>query len=584
LIIRRITFNVTRKERVMKPWMKLMLAIIISSLFFYSRCVSKGGVMADTVLINGHIWTVNSQQPEAEALAIVQNRIVSLGKSSEIKKLIGSQTRVIDLKGRFVLPGFIDTHTHFLNGGLALRSVQLRTCRSREEFTRRIEAKTKELEPGSWILNGDWDHEQFSPPVLPSKKWIDEVTPEHPVCVNRFDGHMVLVNSLAMSLAGIDKKTVSPPGGEIIKDPQTGEPTGILKDAAAELVYAKIPELTLAEKKEAVKAALKEAAVNGVTSIHDMSDASSFEVFQEFLRSGELTSRLYVYIQIPEIDVFLRLKIKSGFGHPFLRLAGLKGFVDGSLGSETALFFEPYSDNPKAYGLLASHMFPEGIMEKRLSQADQAGLQVAVHAIGDRANAMVLDIMEKIIRENGLRDRRWRIEHAQHLRKSDIERFSQLGLIASVQPYHAIDDGCWAERKIGSERARTTYAFNSLLQAGAIPVFGSDWTVAPLSPLKGIYAAVTRKTLDGQNPEGWIPQEKITVEEAIKSYTVRAAYAEFSEKEKGSLEPGKLADLVVLDRNLLRIEPDEILKTRVLLTMVDGRVIFSAPEFEGYKE
>ncbi|MDD8031411.1 MAG: amidohydrolase [Acidobacteriota bacterium] len=568
----------------MKPWMKLMLAIIISSLFFYSRCVSKGGVMADTVLINGHIWTVNSQQPEAEALAIVQNRIVSLGKSSEIKKLIGSQTRVIDLKGRFVLPGFIDTHTHFLNGGLALRSVQLRTCRSREEFTRRIEAKTKELEPGSWILNGDWDHEQFSPPVLPSKEWIDKVTPEHPVCVNRFDGHMVLVNSLAMSLAGIDKKTVSPPGGEIIKDPLTGEPTGILKDAAAELVYAKIPELTLAEKKEAVKAALKEAAVNGVTSIHDMSDASSFEVFQELLRSGELTSRLYVYIQIPEIDVFLRLKIKSGFGHPFLRLAGLKGFVDGSLGSETALFFEPYSDNPKAYGLLASHMFPEGIMEKRLSQADQAGLQVAVHAIGDRANAMVLDIMEKIIRENGPRDRRWRIEHVQHLRKSDIERFSQLGLIASVQPYHAIDDGCWAERKIGSERAKTTYAFNSLLQAGAIPVFGSDWTVAPLSPLTGIYAAVTRKTLDGQNPEGWIPQEKITVEEAIKSYTVRAAYAEFSEKEKGSLEPGKLADLVVLDRNLLRIEPDEILKTRVLLTMVDGRVIFSASEFEGYKE
>ncbi|MDW3229107.1 MAG: amidohydrolase [Acidobacteriota bacterium] len=568
----------------MKPWMKLMLAIIISSLFFYSTCVSKGGVMADTVLINGHIWTVNSQQPEAEALAIVQNRIVSLGKSSEIKKLIGSQTRVIDLKGRFVLPGFIDTHTHFLNGGLALRSVQLRTCRSREEFTRRIEAKTKELEPGSWILNGDWDHEQFSPPVLPSKEWIDKVTPEHPVCVNRFDGHMVLVNSLAMSLAGIDKKTVSPPGGEIIKDPLTGEPTGILKDAAAELVYAKIPELTLAEKKEAVKAALKEAAVNGVTSIHDMSDASSFEVFQELLRSGELTSRLYVYIQIPEIDVFLRLKIKSGFGHPFLRLAGLKGFVDGSLGSETALFFEPYSDNPKAYGLLASHMFPEGIMEKRLSQADQAGLQVAVHAIGDRANAMVLDIMEKIIRENGPRDRRWRIEHVQHLRKSDIERFSQLGLIASVQPYHAIDDGCWAERKIGSERAKTTYAFNSLLQAGAIPVFGSDWTVAPLSPLTGIYAAVTRKTLDGQNPEGWIPQEKITVEEAIKSYTVRAAYAEFSEKEKGSLEPGKLADLVVLDRNLLRIEPDEILKTRVLLTMVDGRVIFSASEFEGYKE
>jgi hypothetical protein len=395
---------------------------------------------------------------------------------------------------------------------------------------------------------------------------------------------MVLVNSLAMRLAGIDKKTVVPPGGEVVKDPVTGEPTGILKDAAADLVYAKVPEPSMAEKKEVVKAALKEAAVNGVTSIHDMSDASSFEVYQELLRSGELTSRLYVYIQIPEIDTFLRLKIKSGFGHPFLRLAGLKGFVDGSLGSSTALFFEPYSDNPRAYGLLAAHMFPEGIMEKRLRQADEAGLQVAVHAIGDRANAILLDLMEKIIRENGPRDRRWRIEHAQHLRKRDIQRFGQLGLVASVQPYQAIDDGCWAERKIGPERAGVTYAFNSLHQAGAVLVFGSDWTVAPLNPLSGIYAAVTRKTLDGKNPEGWIPQEKITVEEALKSYTVRAAYAEFSEKEKGSLEPGKLADLVVLDRNLLQIHPDEILKARVLLTMVDGRVIFSASEFEGHEE
>jgi len=539
--------------------------------------------MAEMILLNGHIWTLNPEKPEAEALAIVQNKIIKVGQNSELKRMAGPQSKIIDLKGAFVLPGFIDSHTHFLNGGLSLRSVQLRDCQSKEEFISRIAAKARELPCGAWILNGDWDQQQFSPPELPTKDWIDAVTPENPVCVNRFDGHMVLVNSLALKLAGIDKKTVAPAGGEIIKDPKTGEPTGILKDAAADLVYSRIPEPTLAEKIEAVKAALKEAAAHGVTSIHDMSDASSFEVYQELLAKGELTARLYVYFQIPEIETVLRLKLKSGFGHPFLRFAGLKGFVDGSLGSGTALFFEPYTDNPEAYGLLAAHMFPEGIMEKRLRMADEAGLQVAVHAIGDRANAILLDMMEKIIKENRPRDRRWRLEHAQHLRKSDIARFGQLGIIASVQPYHAIDDGCWAEKKIGPERAKTTYAFNSLNQAGAVLVFGSDWTVAPLNPLTGIYAAVTRRTLDGKHPEGWVPEEKISVEEAIKSYTLRAAFAEFSEKEKGSLEPGKLADLVVLDRNLIRIAPEDILKTRVLLTMVDGWIVYSAPEFMNHE-
>ena len=539
--------------------------------------------MAEMILLNGHIWTLNPEKPEAEALAIVQNKIIKVGQNSELKRMAGPQSEIIDLKGAFVLPGFIDSHTHFLNGGLSLRSVQLRDCQSKEEFISRIAAKARELPCGAWILNGDWDQQQFSPPELPTKDWIDAVTPENPVCVNRFDGHMVLVNSLALKLAGIDKKTVAPAGGEIIKDPKTGEPTGILKDAAADLVYSRIPEPTLAEKIEAVKAALKEAASHGVTSVHDMSDASSFEVYQELLAKGELTARLYVYFQIPEIETVLRLKLKSGFGHPFLRFAGLKGFVDGSLGSGTALFFEPYTDNPEAYGLLAAHMFPEGIMEKRLRMADEAGLQVAVHAIGDRANAILLDMMEKIIKENRPRDRRWRLEHAQHLRKSDIARFGQLGIIASVQPYHAIDDGCWAEKKIGPERAKTTYAFNSLNQAGAVLVFGSDWTVAPLNPLTGIYAAVTRRTLDGKHPEGWVPEEKISVEEAIKSYTLRAAFAEFSEKEKGSLEPGKLADLVVLDRNLIRIAPEDILKTRVLLTMVDGWIVYSAPEFMNHE-
>jgi len=560
--------------------MRNTLILLALTLSFFIACQTKGGQMAEVALINGCIWTANPHQPEAEAVAIVANRIVSVGQNSESKKLTGSRTRVIDLKGNLALPGFIDAHTHFLNGGLALRSVQLRDCRSKEEFVQRIAEKARELPAGSWILNGDWDHERFRPPDLPAKEWVDSVTPDHPVCVNRYDGHMVLVNSLALKLAGINRNTVAPSGGEIIKDPATGEPTGILKDAACDLVYARIPEPTLAEKAQALRTALKEAGESGVTSIHDMSDASSFEVYQELLRSGELTARLYVYFQIPEIETFLRLKLKSGFGHPFLQIAGLKGFVDGSLGSSTAYFFEPYSDNHRAYGLLASHMFPQGIMEKRLRQADQAGLQVAIRAIGDRANALILDLFDKIIKENGPRDRRWRVEHAQHLRVEDIVRFGQLQIIASVQPYHAIDDGCWAERKIGPRRVRTTYAFNSLQKAGATLVFGSDWTVAPLNPLTGIYAAVTRRTLDNKNPRGWIPEEKISVEEAVKSYTIRAAYAEFSEKEKGSIEPDKLADLVVLDRDILKIDPGEIINTRVLLTMVDGKIVFSHPDFE----
>jgi len=536
--------------------------------------------MADIILINGHIWTANPSQPEAEALAVTQNRIIDVGKSSAMKELAWAKTRVIDLKGKLVVPGFIDAHTHFLNGGLALRSVHLRDCRSKKEFIEKIANKARELAPGSWILNGDWDEQHFSPVELPRKEWLDPVTPDNPVCLNRFDGHMILVNSLTLKLAGITKNTEAPPGGEIVKDPLSGEPTGILKDAATDLVYARIPEPSFSEKLEAVRLALKEAAKNGVTSIHDMSDANSFEVYQELLNRGELTSRLYVYFQIPEIETFIRMKIKSGFGHPFLRIGGLKGFVDGSLGSGTAYFFEPYLDNPNNRGLLAAHMLPEGIMEKRLRQADLSGLQVAIHAIGDQANALILDIIEKIIKVNGQRDRRWRIEHAQHLRKSDIIRFGQLQLITSVQPYHAIDDGCWAENKIGKERTRTTYAFNSLLKAGAVLVFGSDWTVAPLNPLTGIYGASTRRTLDGKNPRGWIPEEKIPVEEALKSYTIRAAFAEFSEKEKGSLEPGKLADLVILDQDILRIRPEEIIKTRILLTMVDGKIVYADQNWE----
>lgn len=530
--------------------------------------------MADIILLNGAIWTCDSGQPWAEAVALKANRILDVGSSRQIKKRIGDKTQVIDLDGDLVLPGFIDSHTHFLDGGFSLLSIYLRDVANRDEFIARIRDKAKEMEKGEWILNGDWDHQQFDPSELPRKEWIDAVTPENPVCVNRYDGHMVLVNSLALKLAGITENTPSPEGGEILKDPKTGGPTGILKDAAMDLVRKYIPKPSLKERMKAVEVALKHAAEMGVTSIHDMASASDLKVYQELLKADKLTVRLNVYIQITEIDLFSGLKQEIPSPNDCLKIGGLKGFVDGSLGSSTALFFEPYADNPEEKGLLHSHMFPEGVMERRIREAEGSGLQVAIHAIGDRANDIILDIFEGVIVQSGRRDRRWRIEHAQHLRPEDIERMARLGIIASVQPFHAIDDGRWAEKKIGKKRCRYTYAFKSLLDEGAVLACGSDWTVAPLNPLIGIYAAVTRRTTDGKNPSGWFPEQKISLEEAVKGYTLSGAYAEFSEHLKGSIEEGKLADLVVLSRNIFKIPAEEILNTEVRMTIFDGRVIY----------
>jgi len=556
-----------------------MRVSLIALLFFMiSLVVSCGPAakkeMADLVFLNGLVWTANPDQPRAEAVAVKGGEIVAVGLSEEIQEFIGEKTEVFDLKGKLLLPGFIDSHTHFLDGGFALSRIQLREAKSRQDFVDRMKEKAGELGEGEWILDGNWDHQQFDPPELPRKEWIDGVTPLNPVCVNRHDGHMVLVNSVALNLAGITRETPSPDGGVIVKDPKTGEPTGILKDAAMDLVMAHIPETSFDESLRAAEAALKHAAEMGLTSVHDMAYIANFEVYQELLKRGRLSARLTVYIQITEVDRFANQDIPESLDDDFLKIGGLKGFVDGSLGSSTALFFEPYSDDPEKHGLLYSHMYPEGIMEERVRKADKAGLQVAVHAIGDRANHIILDIFGKVIQENGPRDRRWRIEHAQHLLPEDIQRMGRLQIIASVQPYHAIDDGRWAEKKIGTERCRTTYAFHSLKEKGVTLTCGSDWTVAPLDPLSGIYAAVTRRTLDGKNPEGWFPEQKISLEDALRGYTLNGAYTEFAEKKKGSVEKGKWADLVILDQNLFEIPAEKIQETRVVMTVLNGRIVF----------
>ena len=548
--------------------------VFLAATSFLPACI-KVRAMADLALLGGSLWTGDDARPWAEAVAVRGEKIVAVGTSKDVRRLVGPGTRVIDLAGALVVPGFIDSHTHFLDGGFALLSIRLREAKSRDEFVAMIRDKAVELAKGEWILNGDWDQQQFDPPELPRRDWIDAATPENPVCVNRHDGHMVLANSLALMRAGITARTPSPAGGEILRDSRTGEPTGILKDAAMELVTRHIPEPTAEARLKAAEAALRLAAENGITSTHDMAyGTGNFTVYRQLIDAGKLTCRVFLYVPIPNVDAFSRLSLKTPFGNDFLKIGGLKGFVDGSLGSSTALFFEPYTDDPKGLGLFHPDMIPEGIMEQRIRAADAAGLQVAVHAIGDRANAVLLDIFEKVIIQNGPRDRRWRIEHVQHLRPEDMERMARLGIIASVQPYHAIDDGRWAEQKIGPERCRTTYAFRSLLDKGVRLAAGSDWTVAPLDPLAGIYAAVTRRTTDGKHPGGWYPEQKISLEQALRAYTTDGAYAEFAELSKGTIKEGFLADLVVLNRNIFRFPAEEIAEARVQTTVVGGRIVF----------
>jgi predicted amidohydrolase YtcJ len=521
---------------------------------------------------------MDPKQPLAEAVAIYGNRIVSVGTSKEVKRMAGKRTRVIDAQKRVVLPGFNDAHVHFLSGGFQLASVDLRDAATPQEFAERIRRFAAKLPTGRWITGGDWDHERWPDTRLPTKELIDSFTADTPVFVNRLDGHMALANSLALRLAGVNRETLDPPGGVIVRDPKTGEPTGILKDAAQSYVWKVVPPSSFDEKLTAALAATNHAVRLGVTSVQDMSAGDDVGIYQTLLDRGELKTRVYAVSPLPAWERLARTGVRAHFGSEMLRVGGLKGFADGSLGSTTALFYEPYNDAPNTSGIAGDEMFPEGAMLARVREADRAGLQVIIHAIGDRANDLILTIYEQVERENGERDRRFRIEHAQHLRAQDIPRFARDKVIASMQPYHAIDDGRWAEKRIGKERAKTTYAFRSLLDSGAVLAFGTDWTVAPMNPLLSVYAAVTRRTLDGKNANGWVPEQKISVEEAVRAYTVGSAYAEFQEKVKGSITPGKLADLVILSRDIFKIDAKDIESTKVVMTILDGRVIYEERE------
>lgn len=592
--------------------MKAMIAIVTGSIAMMTAAgsVEASAPLPDFVLLNARVRTMDPVRPTAEAMGVQENRIVAIGSSAEIRRLRGPDTRVIDAGGRLVLPGFNDAHVHFLMGGFALSSVDLRDAATPAELARRLGAFAQKLPKGQWIRGGRWDHEQWPGAPLPTKELIDPVTPDHPVFVSRTDGHMVLANSLALRLAGVTKETKDPPGGVIVRD-KAGEPTGVLKDAAEDLVAHVMPPRSREEKHAAALAATEHAAALGVTSVTDVSADDDVALYREMERCGELRTRIYAARSILSWRTLGEEMMREGLpaaerarkdsrtseaerartdsrtsdsrtsgrtSGGMVRIGGVKGFADGSLGSSTALFFEPYADAPDTRGLLFDQMLPEGAMLERVLGADRAGIQVMIHAIGDEANLRILDIYAEVVTRNGERDRRLRIEHAQHLRPSEIARFGREKVIASMQPYHLADDGRWCEKRIGAARSKGAYAFRSLLKAGAVLAFGSDWYVAPLNPLEGIKAAVTRQTLDGKHPGGWIPEEKISVDEAVRGYTVGAAYAEFAEAEKGTIAPGKLADLVVLDRDIYEIDPAEIDSVRVTMTITGGRVVYDAAD------
>jgi len=535
---------------------------------------------ADLIVTNANVWTVDPSRPKAQAVAVVGERIVAVGTVSEVEAWRGPKTRTIDAAGKLLLPGFNDAHVHFVNGGLELDSVQLNDASSSEEFKRRIADRAKSTPKGEWIEGGDWDETKWTPAELPTHQLIDDVTPNNPVSVSRYDGHLILVNALALRLAGITAATPDPPGGKILRDSQ-GNPTGILKDAAMNLLTAVIPALTHTQRMTAARRALAHAASLGVTSVQNMDDDSSqtyddIGVYADLLQRGELTARIYVAPSIMHWDDQAKVGIHHAFGSSYLRIGALKGFADGSLGATTAYFFEPYLDAPGNRGLLSNQMQPPSAMRDRMLRADAAGLQICTHAIGDQAISIILDFYSDIVKEHGPADRRLRIEHAQHMAEKDFDRFAKLGVIASVQPYHAIDDGRWAEKRIGQDRASRTYAFRTFLNHGVRLAFGTDWDVAPLNPMLTLYAAVTRATLDGKNPNGWFPEQKLTLQEAIEAYTMGSAYAEFQEKEKGSITQGKLADMVLVSDDLFKIDPTKIRDAHVLTTIVGGRIVYDA--------
>jgi predicted amidohydrolase YtcJ len=556
-------------------WTTLILGTLMAT-----GCYGAEDDVAEMVFRGGTVWTGEPYAATADAVAIREGKVALVGSDDAVSEMIGPATRVVELEGRALLPGLIDSHVHFIDGGFKLSSVELRDAATPEEFARRIGEFAQTVPAGTWITGGDWDHEMWGG-ELPRKDWVDALTPEHPVFVNRLDGHMSLANTVAMRAAGIDGdggRTDDPPGGEIVRDPATGEPAGVFKDEAMGLIGAAMPQPSEAELDRAMEAATRHALERGVTQVHDMAGWQSLATYQRAHARGRLPLRVYSVVPMSTWERLRDYVAENGRGDDRLWWGGLKAFVDGSLGSTTAWFYEPYDDEPDEVGFMTTD---SASLRASIESSDAAGLHVIVHAIGDRAIDWLLDVYRDVVEANGDRDRRFRIEHAQHLSPAAFPRFRDQGVIAAMQPYHAVDDGRWAQKRIGPERIKTTYAFRSLLDAEATVAFGSDWTVAPMDPLLGIDAAVTRRTIDGANPDGWVPEERITLEETLYAYTGGAARAGFMEGRTGRVEVGMLADLVVLSDDVFRVDKKAMADVHVDMTVVEGKVAYERGGGEG---
>jgi len=559
------------------------LITLLSIITMITACSNSKKEKADLVIINGKVLTIDKDNPMAQAIAIKDERIIAVGTTREISGMIDkSLTRVVDAGGRLVIPGFNDAHVHF--GPLDPDYIELRYITDPSLITRKVAAQVAKTRPGQVIRGGHWVHELFADKKWPSKALIDKVSPENPVLLERADGHSVLVNSYVLKISGITKDTRDPFGGEIQRDPVTGEPTGILKDAAMDLIKVGNVTITRSREEEIERTwqgyllAMKEARELGVTSIQNAGGAD-FEAYERLQKQGLLTSRIDIGAPLTgDTAVLLQYQEKekkySKDGN-WIRFGYLKAFADGSIGSSTALMFEPYSDNPSTCGLA---MWPYEELEKMVLTADKMGFQIGIHAIGDKANNWILNAYEKAIKVNGKRDSRHRDEHTQTLLLSDIPRFAQLGIIPSMQPTHCISDKLFYEKRVGYERCKGTYAWRSLLNTGAQLAFGTDYQVEPLNPMEGLYAAVTRKDRLGEEGDGWFPEQKLTMEEAIKYYTLGSAYAQFMEDRKGMIRPGYLADIVITDSDLLAIPEEEIMKTKIDYTIVGGKIVYNSKE------
>jgi predicted amidohydrolase YtcJ len=523
--------------------------------------------------INGKIYTVDPQNAWADTIIVDGNKISFVGNFNDAEEMISNECKVTDLKGKLVLPGFIESHAHIAIGGNYLLGVDLENCKNKKQFIDKLKDFVLK-NSASWIKGGNWNHESWDKIELPNKNWVDEFSKETPILVHRLDYHMALANSCALRLANINKDTVDPRGGKIERDKLTGEPTGILKDKAITLVSNKIPEQSNQEIDKACLTALREAAKFGITSIQDITLEEDLNSLRRIEAEGKLNCRIYARLPI-DLEKEKIIKLLKELSHSGkIKLKSIKAFADGSLGSSTALFFEPYSDEPDNNGLAMEYV-TTGELEKLSKYFDKEKFQLSIHAIGDKAVSDTIDLYERIARENPNWDRRFRIEHAQHIKIKDIARIAELGINVSAQPYHLYCDGVWAEKKIGEERLKEFLPFKSFIDKKVKLCFGSDYPVVTLNPLKGIYAAVTRETENNKYPEGLAPEEKITIEDAVKAYTIHAAYTAFEEDEKGSLEVGKLADFVVLEKNIFEIPACEIAKVKVEKTIFDGKIIFN---------